>query len=236
MKTTNKQNEASSGFPESQDSAEAGAVDRDIKDAIERVQVSIMSASLSLERVKNLELYRDLGHKSMSAYINHLCAETKMERSSIYTWLSIGEVIKKHKSELENVNFTDKDGPSKLTYLEKALDLKPKEEVFDKIKNMSKREFIAYIKSAKIESMGEVPFVEVRGNVVYIEGVRAIIINKDIGKKYSYMIMEMVRIVCNALNKGGVVTAVHHRTWKESAEYAEMAEKLRDKIQRKNDK
>ena len=68
-------------YVESDDPAE---IDRGIRDSIIGVRLSILTMGLGLARIKSENLFRKLKFRTMSAYVNRLCEETKMDRSSIY--------------------------------------------------------------------------------------------------------------------------------------------------------
>jgi hypothetical protein len=69
-----------------------------------------------------------------------------MERSGLHNWLYIGEAYLKYRKELEKVGFSDEDGPTKLPYVDRALALYQKGEVFRAVKDMSLRQFINFVR------------------------------------------------------------------------------------------
>ena len=71
-----------------------------------------------------------------------------MDRTSLYKWLYIGEAYLKHQSELEQIGFNDSDGPTKLPYLKRALEINQEQEVFNNIKTMTVKEFAAFSKGS----------------------------------------------------------------------------------------
>ena len=144
-------------------------IDQGIKDTIKGVRLSILTMGIGLARIKSENLFKKLKFRNMSAYVDGLCEETKMERSCIYGWLGMGEAYIKYRSELEMIGFTDQDGPSKLPYLERALAVGEKDEVFNKLKEMSLREFADYAKSGIAEKADDIPFLEIRGNTFYLQ-------------------------------------------------------------------
>jgi hypothetical protein len=72
---------------------------------------------LRLARFKARGLYIDLNYHSMNDYLETLCTEMKVERSTVHNWLYIGEAYIKYRKDLERIEFTDMDGPTKLPYV-----------------------------------------------------------------------------------------------------------------------
>ena len=196
-------------------SANAAEIDFGIRKTIIDVRLSILAMGLGLAKIRSEGLYKELGWKSMLEYIDSLSADAKMNRSGIYNWLYIGEAYIKHKDELDRIGFTESDGPTKLSYLDRALTVGDKEEVFDKVKNMSLRDFIDFSKGVKPEPSADTPYIVNRGNVIYIRGKRAIIVNKNLGRKTSDYLMKVVGAACEALEKGGIISPVFLRNKRE---------------------
>jgi hypothetical protein len=194
-------------------------IDKGIKETIKGVRLSIPAMGLGLAKIKSMSLYKQLNHSTMSMYIKHLCEETKMVRSSIYNWLYIGEAYIKYQNDLEMIDFNDKDGPTKLPYLKRALEIRQGQDVFEHIKHMSVREFIDYSKGELDIPEIDIPKVTIRGNVVYIKGKRAIIINKNLGKKTTEYFMKVIHAACEAYKEGGVILPVRLRTLKEARKF-----------------
>ena len=199
-------------------------IDRGIRETIKGVRLSILTMGLGLARMKSEGLFKKLKFRTMSAYVDRLCEETKMDRSNIYNWLSIGEAYSKYQRELELIGFSDEDGPTKLPYLERALAVGEKEEVFSNLKNMSQREFSSFAKGGLDESSRDgisydTPHVLIKGNVVYIQGKRAIIVNKNLGRKTTNYLMKVIHVSCEALEKGGYFMPVFLRNKKETKRF-----------------
>ena len=209
-------------------------IDRGIRDTIMGVRLSILTMGLGLARIKSEGLFRKMKFRSMRAYIDSLCEETKMDHSSIYNWLGIGETYIKYRSELDLIGFSDKDGPTKLPYLERALTVGEKDEVLNNLLNMSQREFADFAKSGTYELPDNTPFLEIRGHTAYVKGRRAIMVNKNLDKKYSKLLMATVRAVSRAMERGGIIVAVHLRNRKEANRFKIHARYIRAKIRRKN--
>jgi hypothetical protein len=123
---------ASLDYANSDDAAE---IDAGIRDTIKGIRLSILAMGIGLAKIKAKGLYIDLNYHSMAKYIEQLAEDTQMNRSSVFSWLYIGEAYLAYRSELEKVGFTDEDGPTKLPYVARALEIHPKREVF-KIKKI----------------------------------------------------------------------------------------------------
>lgn len=119
----------------------AAEIDNSIRETIKKARVSILAIGLGLAKIKEKCLYLDLNFSSMSQYVGKLCDDTKIGRSTIFNWLSIGEAYIKYKNDLEKIGFTDSDGLTKLPFIEQALKTKMKQDVFRNIKEMSVRDF-----------------------------------------------------------------------------------------------
>jgi len=116
-------------------------VDKGIRETIRGVKMSIMAMGIALYRVDVSGLFIDLGFNKFGEYIDKLAEDTGMARTSLYNWEYIGEAYVTHRADLDRVGFSDDDGPTKLPFLQRALENHPKREVFKNIKDMSKREF-----------------------------------------------------------------------------------------------
>jgi len=132
-------------------SQDAGVLDTGIRETIRGVKLSIMAMGIALYRVDVGGLYADLGFRKFGEYIDSLVKETGMSRSNLYNWEYIGQAYITHRSELDKIGFTDDDGPTKLPFLNRALERHPKREVYKNIKNMSRREFEEWSRGAIIE-------------------------------------------------------------------------------------
>ena len=213
-------------------SDDAMEIDMGIRDTIIGVRLSILTMGLGLAKIKSKALFRALGFRSMLEYVDSLSADTKMYRSGIYNWLNIGEAYIKYKPELEQIGFSESDGPTKLPYLERALALRQKEEVFDNIKNMSLREFIDFSKGGKPEISAGMPYIVNKGSVVYIRGKRAIIVNKSLGRKTTTFLMKVIEAACEALEKGGYIMPVFLRNKRETKRFNLVYERLMAEVRK----
>ena len=187
------------GFADAGDAAE---IDRGIRDSVKGIRLSILAMGVGLAKIKTDGLYKDLNCGSMVEYIDRLCEETKMSRCSIYNWLYIGEAYRKYRSDLEQVGFTDSDGPSKLPYLERALAVNQRQDVFINIKKMSHREFVSFAKAREgtgIPPSGDKHEITFRGNAIYIDGKPAVTISKKTDESLSSYFKKILQAACEAL-------------------------------------
>lgn len=107
---------------------------------------------LGLAKLKAKGLYIDLNYHSMNDYLENLCDEMNIERSTAINWLYVGEAYIKYRRELERIEFSDADGHTKLPYVDRALELYEKREVFKNIKGMSVCTFREYSKGEKAKT------------------------------------------------------------------------------------
>jgi len=210
-------------------------IDQGIRDTIKGIRLSILAMGIGLARIKEKRLYVDLNFRSMNKYIEQLCMENKMERSSIFNWLSIGEAYLKYRSDLEKIGFNDDDGPTKLPYIDRALEKKQKQEVFDNIKTMSVREFKAF-SSTKDEDVTEARSrIHVQGNEVYIGGRRAITLSEDLDRKTCAYFTKVILTAGKAIEEGGIMLPVHLRDMDEvrrlKPAISQLIKKMRNKFQ-----
>ena len=205
------------------DSADAFEIDRGIRDSIRGIRLSILAMGLALAKMRAKGLFRDLGYPSITQYVEKLSNDTQIEKSNIFRWLSIGEVYLKYREELESAGFSDEDGPTKLTYLARALEKNDKKMVFDKIKNTSLRDFISF---AKDNTGNESPFYDntrwvviERGNSYYVNGKLAAIISGKVNKGVSAFFRKLIHAGCEALEREGVILPVVLNNRREAARF-----------------
>ena len=218
------------GYAGSDDPVE---LDRGVRNTIRSVSLSILTIGLTLARIKAGKLFLELGCKNITAYIEGLSKDTKSDRGNIFSWLKIGETYIKYRDDLEKIGFSNDDGPTKLPYLEKALEKAPKQEVFDKLMLMSQRQFKAFAKSNKEKSEEAPPLWEIRGNILYMKGQRAAIINRNLGRRKTKLLMGALRAACRAIERRGCLVAVHLRNWDEVEQFEPAAKRIRSRIQKR---
>jgi hypothetical protein len=211
-------------------SENAAEIDNGIRDTIKGIRLSILAMGIGLAKIKSMSLFTDLNCRHMTEYVERLCDDTKMERSSIFNWLSIGEAYIKYRSELELIGFSEVDGPTKLPFLDRALAAKQKDEVFNNIKSMSLREFISFAKSEPINPDDNPPLVSIRGSTVYVNGKVAVILSKSPDEKYTKYFKKVINAACEALEAGEVILPVRLRNMREARRFGPVIEQLKMKM------
>ena len=224
--------------------ADAQKIDSDIRKNINYPRPSVLTVSLGLAKIKSMELYRELGCSGMAEYIYRLCNDTKTNRSSFYHWLSIGETYLKHKDDLEAIGFCDNDGPSKLSYLTKALKRNEKQAVFDNIKKMSKRDFINFSKTIAVNSFENisgagttdkdtvVPYVKIHENGVYIDGELTLRLYRTQDRTVYNYFKRVIHVACKALDDEEVILPVRLRSQAEARRYNHRILQFIDKLRK----
>ena len=234
-------------------STEAADIDRELRDTVKSMQLSILTMGIRLTRIKEERLYRELGFRSLSGYITKLSIECKMDRSSFFKWLSIGEAWRKYHHELEQIGFNDSDGPTKLPYIGRALEKMRKEEVFDNIKDMSVREFKALAgfharkspafgstaesktgkpgEEKRIKAIGEKLIVQ--GNLVLIGGRQAMTLSSSLGKRTYAYFKKVILAAGKALENGGVILPVVLADMKEARCFAPIVSRMKMEMRKK---
>ena len=148
-------------------SADAAEVDKGIRETIRGVKLSIMAMGIALYRVDIAELYYDLGYKKFGEYIDHLAEDTGMSRTNLYNWEYIGQAYITHRAELDRIDFSDDDGPTKLPFLPRALEHYPKRDVFKNLKAMSKREFEDWSRGPALEKRTKFKNIKIKGTKIF---------------------------------------------------------------------
>ena len=215
-------------------SEDAIEIDKGIRDTIRGIHLSILAMGLGLANIKAKRFYKNLGCKSMTAYIIHLCEECRVDRSTIFNWLYIGEAYIKYRSELEQVGFTDSDGPAKLPFLDRALAVYEKKDVFQTVKNVSVREFVNYAKGGKENSSGGEDktrwVISEKGNSFYVNGKLAIIISSKMNRRAAAYLKKVIRTACEALEQEGLILPVFIKSKKEAIRIEGEVERLKAQI------
>ena len=221
--------------------ATASAVLAGILDTIKAIDHSILSIGLGLVKVRDEKLFRDLGFPHMSAYVFFLAEQSQKNRSSIYKWLQIGEIYQKHRTDLEKAGFMGNDSPTKLPYLERALALHPKDEVFTNIKVMTQREFAVFAKGkavkvtsteeAALDSRDEISEkADTWGHSFFYRDMEAARVNKDLPRRIYKMLIPAIRLSFNALDKRSYVVAVHLDNYREYQRFSKIAVEAREQM------
>ena len=184
-------------------SDDAAEIDRGIRDTIKGVRLSILAMGMGLAKLKAKGLYIDLRYRSMNDYLENLCEEMQIERSTAHNWLYIGEAFIKYRRELERVDFTDADGPTKLPYLPKALEVHDKREVFRNVKDLSLRKFKEYARVG--EAAGPMSKIRVVGNQVFIGKKLAVTLADELDPKTRSYLAKITAQAGEALEAGEVL-------------------------------
>jgi len=211
----------------------ADEIDNGIRETIKGIRVSILAMGLGLAKIKAKGLYIDLDCGSMNQYVQKLCDETKMDRSSIFNWLSIGEAYIKYKNDLERIGFSDNDGPTKLTYIDRALEANRKQEVFKNIKDMSVREFKVFSRGDSDDEEEKSKKITVRDNNVYIGKTLAIQISDKLDTKTRNYFKKIILIAGEAMQEGEVILPVRLYDIDELRSFERAAKRLRDEMREK---
>jgi hypothetical protein len=184
---------------------------------------------IGLAKIKARGLYIDLKYHSMAKYIESLCDEFQMDRSGLHNWLYIGEAYLKYRKELEKVGFSDEDGPTKLPYVGRALELYQKKDVFRAVKDMSLRQFISF-------SRGEAPAareesaIQVRGNQVYIGDRPAVTLDEGLDPKTRSYLEGVIVEAGEALESGEVLYTARLYDMDELRRFERAAERLKKEL------
>jgi hypothetical protein len=208
-------------------SDDAVEIDAGIRETIRGIRLSILAMGIGLAKIKARGLYIDLKYHSMAKYIESLCEQTQMDRSSIHNWLYIGEAYIKYRKELEKVGFSDEDGPTKLPYVGRALALYQKKDVFKAVKDMSLRQFISF-------SRGEAPaapeesVIQVKGNQVYIRDRLAVTLDEGLDPKTRAYLEGVI------VEAGEVLYTTRLYDMDELRRFERAAEKLKKELRRKH--
>ena len=186
----------------------AGEIDQGIRETIKGIRLSVLAMGIGLAKIKDKGLYVDLNYRSMNQYVEKLCIDTKMDRSSIFNWVKIGEAYLKYRNDLEKIGFNDGDGPTKLPYLERALEANRKIEVFKNIKNMSVREFKTFSKGESEAETDKSKKITVNNNEVFIGGKKAISINEALDSRTFSYFKKIILLAGKAMQEGEVILPV----------------------------
>jgi hypothetical protein len=210
-------------------SDDAAEIDAGIRETIKGIRLSILAMGIGLAKIKARGLYIDLKYHSMAKYIESLCEQTQMERSGLHNWLYIGETYLKYRKELEKVGFSDEDGPTKLPYVDRALAIYQKKDVFRAVKDMSLRQFISF-------SRGEAPVIpeesviRVKGNQVYIGDRLAVTLDEGLDSKTRSYLEWVIVETGRALEAREVILPVRLYDMDELRRFERAAEKIKKEL------
>jgi hypothetical protein len=209
----------------------AREIDTGIRETIKGIRLSILAMGIGLAKIKDKGLFVDLNYHSMAKYIERLADDTGMDRSGIFNWLYIGEAYIAYATELENVGFTDKDGPTKLPYVARALERHPKCEVFENVKNMSRRAFIEYAKRNG-EAPPPVPpsKIRVEGDKIYVGEKLAVTLAEELDPKTKEYLTAVTVEAGEALEAGEVILPIRLYDMEELRRFEGAADKLKKEM------
>ncbi|MDR2096026.1 MAG: hypothetical protein LBP76_10995 [Treponema sp.] len=206
-------------------------IDTGIRETIKGVRLSILAMGIGLAKIKAKGLYVDLEFHSMAKYIESLCEQTQMDRSSIHNWLYIGETYLKYRKELERVGFSEEDGPTKLPYVERALEIYQKKDVFRAVKEMSLRQFAGFAKGEKAAVKPSA--VWVKGGRVYIGSRAAVTLDEGLDPKTRAYLEKVIMEAGEALESGEVLYITRLYDMDELRRFERAAERLKKELRGK---
>jgi hypothetical protein len=221
-------NQISLDYANSEDAAE---IDTGIRETIKGLRLSILAMGLGLAKLKKKGLYVDLNFRSMNDYLTSLCNEMKVERSTVHNWLYIGEAYIKYRRDLERIKFTDADGPTKLPYVDRALEIHEKRDVFSRIKSSTLTEFKEY-------SKGESPAVasskiRVVGNKIYVGKKLAVTFSESLDQKTRAYFSKVAVQAGEALEAGEVLFITRLYDMDELRRFERGADRLKKEMRAK---
>ena len=213
-------------------SDDAAEIDAGIRETIKGVRLSILAGRIGLAKIKERGLYVDLGFRSNAKYLESLCEQTQMNRSSLHNWLYIGEAWLKYRKELEKVGFSEEDGPTKLPYVDRALAIYQKRDVFKAIKDMSLRQFISFSRGGA-PAAPEESAIRVKGNQVYIGDRPAVTLDEGLDPKTRAYLEGVIVEAGEALEAGEVLYTTRLYDTEELRRFERAAEKLKKELRGK---
>jgi hypothetical protein len=212
-------------------SGDAAEIDIGIRETIKGLRRSMLAMGLGLAKFKKKSLYIDLNFRSMNDYLTSLCNEMKVERSTVHNWLYIGEAYIKYQRDLERIEFTDADGPTKLPYVDRALEAHEKKEVFSRIKSSTLTEFKEY---AKGETPAAAPSkIRVVGNKIYVGKKLAITFSESLDPKTRAYFSKVAVQAGEALEAGEVLFVTRLYDMEELRHFERRADKLKKEMRAK---
>jgi hypothetical protein len=212
-------------------SDDAAEIDVGIRETIKGVRLSILAMGMGLARLKAKGLFIDLNFHSMNDYLESLSDEMKIERSTAHNWLYIGEAYTKYRRDIERIEFSDADGPTKLLYVDRALQLYDKREVFKNIKDMSLRAFMEYSKGKK--AVIAPSRIKVVGNKLFVGKKLAVTIAPELDVKTRKYLTEINVKAGEALQKGEVMYMTNLYDMDELRRFERGADRLKKEMRRK---
>jgi len=219
-------------FPQNREAAD---IDSTIRTTISNMRISILTIGIGLAYIKINRLHRQLGCKSFAEYLRLLYENVKMDRSSMYRWLNVGMAFLKYQDDLEKTGYIDTDGPTKLSYLERALEKYDKDEVFRNIKTMSVREFAVYARKSPVSSANDIitnPYLSVQAKKIHSKNRLTIRINSKLNRETRTYFRRVIPTLCQALDKGEVILPVLVHNMAEARRFERPVNQFVNKLQK----
>ena len=213
-------------------SDDAKEIDTGIRETIKGVRLSILVMGLALAKLKDDELFIDLQYHSMNDYLEKLCDDMQIEKTTVYNWLHIGETYLRYRKDLEKIKFTDEDGPTKLLLVEKALEYHDKKEVLRNLKEMSYRVFKDFSRGE--EAPIALSKIKVIGNKIYIGKELAVTLAEKLDPKTKGYLEKITVQAGEALEAGEVLFTTRLYDMDELRRFERRAEKLKKELRGKN--
>jgi len=218
-------------------SDDAAEIDAGIRETIKGVRLSILAMGIGLAKIKDKGLYIDLKNPktkkhfhSMMDYLENLCDDMQIGRSTAHDWLQIGEAYIKYRRELEKIEFSDADGPTKLSYVGDALKIHDKKEVFKAIKEMRLRAFQQF---SKKEKPAERPSkIKVVGNKLYLGKKLAVTFSPELDGKTRKYLTEINVEAGEALEAGEVLYTTRLYDMDELRRFERGAERMKKEMRK----
>jgi hypothetical protein len=164
----------------------------------------------------------------MNDYLERLCDEIKIERSTAHNWLYIGEAYIKYRRELERIEFNDADGPTKLPYVGRALEIHEKRDVFRKVKGATLREFKEYARGE--EDAAPPSKIKVVGNKLFVGKKLAITFAPELDAKTKRYLTDINVKAGEALQAGEVLYMTTLYDMDELRRFERGAEKMKKEM------
>ena len=209
-------------------SDDAAEIDAGIRETIKGIRLSILAMGIALAKFKAQGLYVDLNYHSMNDYLESLCDEMQVERSTAHNWLYIGEAWLKYRRDLERIEFSDEDGPTKLPYVDRALEAHEKREVFRNVKAMTLREFKAYSRGEEDSAVSSK--IRVVGNQVFVGKKLAVTLADELDPKTRAYLSNINVQAGEALEAGEVLYTTRLYDTDELRRFERGADKLKKEI------
>jgi hypothetical protein len=210
----------------------AAIIDAGIRDTIKGVRMSILAMGLGLAKLKARGLYVDLRYHSMNDYLEDLCDDMQIDKTTVYSWLHIGEAYLKYRKELEKIKFSDEDGPTKLLFVGRALECHEKNVVLRNVKEMSYRQFKEYARGDAAQAPPSK--VRVAGNRLYVGKKLAVTFAEELDPKTVAYLAKITAQAGEALEAGEVLYTTRLYDMEELRRFERRAEKVKKEMRSKH--